>query len=159
METQQKIWMMQFGVLPIPRDWYKSRKENVDSIAPKAIRVRSNTCIKKAVRKLKKAIYVLLDNYDVKTRDEVYEILKERGFLPVLTHPTQQDRHMSKTRFYYYYTEVSSIRKITKKRETKTDFIEKNYKTMSVLAIADHIGSKELYVQQTISRIKREAGG
>ena len=122
------------------------------------MRVRSHSCIKKAVRRLQKGIYVLLKNKDIKTRDEIFEVLKERDFLPVLTHPSHPDRHMSKTRFYFYYMLVTRECDIKKRRETKKDFIIANYKTMSVTAMAEHIGSKEIYVTQQINIYKKESG-
>lgn len=102
-------------------------------------------------RKLLKGLYVLFGNPDVDGRLDMFEILKERGFLPVIA----GCKEMSFSRFHHYYMIARNARGFERHRGTKKEFIEAHYKTWDVGSIADHIGSKPIYVQQTISKIKR----
>ena len=117
----------------------------------RAITKQNAANAEKMNRKLMKGLYVLFGNSNIDGRLDMYEIMKDRGFLPVIA-----DNHvMSYSRFHHYYMKARKARGLAKHRGTKKEFIEAHYKTWDVGAIADHIGSKIIYVQQTISKIKR----
>lgn len=105
----------------------------------------------KMKKKLIRGIAALLLNKDIKTREETYIILVDRGFMPVIA----EDKVLSFARFLSYYADVKKDKGIVFTRPTKTDYIRENYKTESVSSIAQNIGSEEIFVRQTISKIKR----
>ena len=105
----------------------------------------------KMKKKLMRGLIVLLKNRRISGRLDAYEILKERGFLPVVA----EYKTMSYSRFMYYYGEARNHLGITSVTDTKKEFILNNFKTMSADAIAQHVGSHILYVQQTIAKFKR----
>lgn len=105
----------------------------------------------KMKKKLIRGIAALLLNSDIQTREETYDILVERDFMPIIA----QDKVLSYARFLSYYADVKKDKGIVFTRPTKTDYIRNNYETESVSSIASHIGSEEIFVRQTISKIKR----
>ena len=154
MNTQQKdpslCWMISLGQVKIPEQWHKQAE--VIKPEPKIIdKIISRYTPQQMAKKLRRGIIALLRRNDIETRDEVYEILKERKFLPIIA----GHKIMSETRFYYYYAQVRVAIGFNKHRETKQDFIRDHYKTWSIQSLADHIGSEKIYVQQTISKIRR----
>jgi len=105
-------------------------------------------------KKLKRGIYALLINNaenGIQTREETYKILLDRGFIPVIA----KEKVMTFSRFVAYYASIKRDRRIVFNRQTKTDYIRENYKTESVSSIAANIYSEEIFVRQTISKIKR----
>ena len=108
----------------------------------------------KMQKKLKRGIYALLinnANNGIQTREETYDILKDRGFLPVIA----ENKVLSFSRFVSYYAGIKRDRNIVFNRPTKTSYILANYKTESVASIALNVDSEEIFVRQTISKIKR----
>jgi hypothetical protein len=127
--------------------------QNEKEQTTRAITKQNAANAKKMNRKLLKGLYVLFGNPEVDGRMDMYEILEERGFLPVIA----GNHQMSFSRFHHYYMIARKARGLAKHHGTKKEFIEAHSKTWDVGAIADHIGSKVIYVQQTISKIKRGA--
>ena len=145
-------WMMDLGQIPIPKSWFAQREIKIESEdGRKRIFHCKRLDSKQMLKKLRRGIIALLKNKYVETRDETYQILKERNFLPVIA----GYKIMSYPRFYHYYAETRISIGFKRHRETKMDFIKDHYKTWSVDSLANHIGSKKIYVQQTISKIKR----
>ncbi len=105
----------------------------------------------KMKKKLIRGIAALLLNQEIETREEMYSILLDRGFIPIIA----QDKVLSFARFLSYYADVKKNKGIVFTRPTKTDYIRENYKKESVSSIASNIGSEEIFVRQTISKIKR----
>lgn len=105
----------------------------------------------KMKKKLVRGIAALLRNKDVQTREETYDILVERGFMPVVS----GTKTLSFARFLSYYADIKKEKGIVSIRPIKTDYIRENYKTESVASIALNIDSEEIFVRQTISKIKR----
>ena len=152
MNTQQTRWMMDLGQTVIPRSWYEQREIKTEEEECRKRIIRSTRLdSQQMIKKLRRGIIALLRNEYVTGRDECYEILKERGFLPIIA----GYKIMGWQRFYYYYAEARIKIGFTRHRGTKTDFIKEHYKTWSVDSLANHLNCKRLYVQQTISKIKR----
>lgn len=85
------------------------------------------------------------------TRIEIYKIMEEEGFLPIVG----GDKVMGYARFKTYYSDARSSLGISSFTGSKSEYILANYKTKNVKRIAEHIESKEIYVRQVIYRFKK----
>lgn len=150
MNTQQTRWMMDFGQVAPPKEW--SEKVKVEVVKEKTIITKVKKLDhKQMITKLRRGIIALLRRGDMQSRDEIYEILKERNFLPIIA----EYKQMSVIRFYRHYAQARISIGFKRHRETKIDFIKAHYKIRTVQSMADHLDCKIIYVQQTISKIRR----
>ena len=146
-------WYLCLGVFPMPKHWERHKEPEMENKTPRkhpSGLTRAET--ERMTDKLQRGIKVIVSRGDIKHRDEVYQILKERDFLPVF----KDGKHMSESRFHYYYSLVCRQNKITFPKNFKTTFIKANYKKMSVNAMAEELQSKPIYIQQAIAKIKRD---
>jgi len=101
-------------------------------------------------KKMMDELCLLLKTQNIQCRHEAYQIMEEEGFLPIVA----QERVMGFARFKDYYTEARRLCGINSFTGSKTEYILKNYKTMSKELIAENVGCKVHYVSHVIYRSK-----
>lgn len=94
----------------------------------------------------------LLKTNGKSTREEIYQIMKEEGFLPIVG----GNKEMGFARFKLYYSDARKSLGISSLTDSKTEYISANYKTKSVSRIAAHVGTKDIYVRQVIYRYRKK---
>lgn len=156
---KQKSWFISFGFIPIPKESMYQEYGKTPTLseypgASKKPRKKTKkvdwTAIKRSLRRLEKAIYVLFRREDIITLSEMYEILLEKGFVP----PTIYGDVMGLDRFEFYYHRVRKNYGFKTAKKYKIEYIRKNLNG-SPETIAEKLNTTAKYVRQQMSRINR----
>jgi len=161
MDIQQKQinWMISFGVMKVPPESIYQEIIKQAETPYKEPKIRPSrggegfdwTPIKRGLRKMEKAIYVILKRGDIVTAQEAYEILLERDFIPISVY----NRKMSLNRFNFYYHKIRKEHGIDDGRLYKINFIKANYQEKTPESMAILLSTTTNYVKQVIRQIKK----
>lgn len=153
-ELKQKTWLLHLGFIQPNKEWYADQEEETQHRIIGTTRKQNGRAAAslKSLRKMIKGIYVLAKNRNIETRSEVYEILKERGFIPIV----HGEKSMSEARFKFYWCNI--IRDKFDGRKTQkisnTERIQKLYGTKSPEKIALELGISKKYTLEVINKLK-----
>ena len=140
MNTQQKSWLIHLGYLPVPPHLYLSTEQQ----EAKEIK---DTELSDPVRKLNRGILALIRNKNEIPRDEIYKILRDRGFLPVVA----EDHLLGMDRFCFYYYKLLKERNIKRaKPKTLKQKVLENMHNMTMREMAAKFGVRYKAVREVI---------
>ena len=139
MNTQQKSWLIHLGYLPVPPHLYLDNEQQ-------EIKEAKYTELSDPVRKLNRGILALVRNKNEIPRDEIYNILKDRGFLPVVA----GKRFMKLNRFVAYYYKVLKEKGI--KREITKPLSQKvaENRHLSIPELCKKFGASKKSVREAL---------
>ena len=139
MNTKQKTWLIHLGYLPVPPHLYLSGEQH-------EVKDVKDEELSDPVRKPNRGILALVRNKNEIPRDEIYSILKDRGFLPVVA----GDHFMKLNRFIFYYYKV--LKKHGIKREITKPLSQKvaENRHLSIAELCDKFGASKKSVREAI---------
>ena len=144
MNTQQKSWLIHLGYLPVPPHLYLDNEQQ-------EVKEIKDTELSDPVRKLNRGILALVRNKNEIPRDEIYKILKDRGFLPVVA----GDHFMTLNRFVAYYYKVLKEKGI--KREITKSLKQKvsENRHLSIPELCEKFNVSKKSVMEALYRLDR----
>lgn len=144
MNTQQKSWLIHLGYLPVPPHLY------LDNEQQEAKEIK-DTELSDPVRKLNRGILALVWNKNEIPRDEIYKILKDRGFLPVVA----GNHFMTLNRFVAYYYKILKEKGI--KREITKSLKQKvsENRHLSIPELCEKFNVSKKSVMEALYRLDR----
>ena len=144
MNTQQKSWLIHLGYLPVPPHLYLDNEQQ-------EIKEAKDTELSDPVRKLNRGILALVRNKNEIPRNEIYKILKDRGFLPVVA----GNHFMTLNRFVAYYYKILKEkgieREITKSLKQK---VAEN-RHLSIPELCEKFNVSKKSVMEALYRLDR----
>ena len=144
MNTQQKSWLIHLGYLPVPPHLYLDNEQQ-------EIKEAKDTELSNPVRKLNRGILALVRNKNEIPRDEIYKILKDRGFLPVVS----GNHFMKLNRFHFYYYKILKSHGIVRpSSKSLTQNVAEN-RHLTVKELCEKFNARPKAVKEVIYRLDR----